>query len=95
MQLSNRPQHEQQRRHDRGIPGRADARQRRCNKPTSAWRPFLPVRASASVSPAIVLSPSGVVEFTVCQQSGIGRDHRAAKLQHQTAVEIELENLVV
>ena len=39
--------------------------------------------------------PECVVEFTVCQQSGIGRDHGAAKLQHQTAVEIELENLVV
>ena len=39
--------------------------------------------------------PECVVEFAVRQQSGIGRDHGAAKLQHQTAVEIELENLVV
>src|SRR5450759_715743 len=28
-----------------------------------------------------------VVEFAVCQQSGIGRDHGAAKLQHQAPVE--------
>jgi hypothetical protein len=41
------------------------------------------------------IQPECVVEFAVCQQSGIGRDHGAAKLQHQTAVEIELENLVV
>src|SRR5262249_2217694 len=27
------------------------------SKPTSAWRPFLPVRASASISPAITLNP--------------------------------------
>jgi hypothetical protein len=39
--------------------------------------------------------PECVVEFAVCQQSGIGRDHGAAKLQHQTAVEIELESPVV
>ena len=39
--------------------------------------------------------PECVVEFAICQQSGIGRDHGAAKLQHQTAVEIELENIVV
>jgi len=36
-----------------------------------------------------------VVEFAVCQQSSIGGDHGAAKLQHQAAVEIELENLVL
>jgi hypothetical protein len=36
-----------------------------------------------------------VVEFAVCQQSGTGRDHGAAKLQHQAAVEIELESPIV
>jgi hypothetical protein len=36
--------------------------------------------------------PECVVEFAVCQQPRIGRDHGAAELQHQTAVEIELEN---
>ena len=36
-----------------------------------------------------------VVELAVCEQSRIGRDHGAAKLQHQSAVEIELENLIV
>ena len=36
--------------------------------------------------------PECVIEFAVCQQSGIGRDQGAAKLQHQTAVKIELEN---
>jgi hypothetical protein len=30
-----------------------------------------------------------VVEFAVCQQSRIGRDHGAAKLEHQAAVKIE------
>jgi hypothetical protein len=50
------------------------------------------VRASASVSPAI---GECVVELAVCEQSRIGRDHGAAKLQHQSAVEIELENLIV
>jgi hypothetical protein len=36
-----------------------------------------------------------VVELAVCEQSRVGRDHGAAKLQHQSAVEIELENLIV
>ena len=36
-----------------------------------------------------------VVEFAMCQQSGIGRDHGAAKLQHQAAVEIERESPLV
>jgi len=36
-----------------------------------------------------------VVEFAIGQQSGIGGDHRAAKLQHQPAVEIKLEGPVV
>ena len=31
------------------------------SKPTNAWRPFLPVRASASISPAIALQPKRVV----------------------------------
>ena len=33
--------------------------------------------------------PERVIEFAVRQQSRIGRDHGAAKLQHQAAVEIE------
>ena len=36
-----------------------------------------------------------VVEFAIGEQSGIGGDHRAAKLQHQPAVEIEPESLVI
>jgi hypothetical protein len=36
--------------------------------------------------------PKRVVEFAVRQQSRIGRDHAAAKLHHQAAVEIELES---
>ena len=39
--------------------------------------------------------PECVIEFAVCEQSRIGRDHGAAKLQHQSAVEIEPENLVI
>jgi len=38
--------------------------------------------------------PERVVEFAVRQQSRIGRDHGAAKLQHQGSVEIELETPV-
>jgi hypothetical protein len=34
-------------------------------------------------------------EFAVCQQSRIGREHGAAKLEYQAVVEIELENPVV
>ncbi len=33
--------------------------------------------------------PQRVVQLAIRQQSGIGRDHSAAKSQHQTAVEIE------
>jgi len=36
-----------------------------------------------------------VVELAVCQQSGIGCDYGPAKLEHQPAVEIELEDSVV
>ena len=36
-----------------------------------------------------------VVELAVCEQSRVGRDHGAAKLQHQSAIEIEFENLMV
>ena len=32
-----------------------------------------------------------VVEFAVGEQAGIGGDHRSAKLEHQSAVEIEPE----
>ena len=39
--------------------------------------------------------PECVVEFAVRQQSCIGRDHGPTKLQHQPAVETELESLVV
>jgi hypothetical protein len=34
-----------------------------------------------------------IVEFPVSKQSGVGGDDRAAKLEHQSAVEIEPENL--
>ena len=34
-----------------------------------------------------------VVEFPIGEQSGVGGDHRSAKLEHQPAVEIESENL--
>jgi hypothetical protein len=44
---------------------------------TRAYRPFLPVRASASISPAGVVRPSA---------SSISR---SAKLEHQPAVEIQ------
>ena len=36
-----------------------------------------------------------VVEFPVREQAGVGGDHRSAKLEHQPAVEIEPENLVI
>jgi hypothetical protein len=36
-----------------------------------------------------------VVEFPVRQQSGVGSDNRAVKLEHQAAVKIEPENLAV
>jgi hypothetical protein len=39
--------------------------------------------------------PKCVVEFAIGQQSGIGGHHRAAKLPHHPAVEIELESLVL
>src|SRR5262249_30116894 len=34
-----------------------------------------------------------VVEFAIGQQSGIGRHHRAAKLKHQTAIEIQPKSI--
>ena len=34
-----------------------------------------------------------VVEFAINEQSGVGRDDRAAKLEHQPAVEIQSKNL--
>ena len=34
-----------------------------------------------------------VVEFAVCQQSRVGRDHGPTKLEHQAAVEIEPNNI--
>jgi|SRR5579871_1700801 len=36
----------------------------------------------------------GVVEFTIGQQARIGGEGRAAKLEHQSAVEIESENAI-
>ena len=39
--------------------------------------------------------PKCVVEFAIGQQSGIGGHRRAAKLQHDPAVEIELESLIL
>jgi hypothetical protein len=34
-----------------------------------------------------------IVEFAVCQQSRVGRDHGPTKLEHQAAVEIEPNNI--
>jgi hypothetical protein len=48
---------------------------------TSAWRPFLPVRTSASVSPANSGQPERVVEYAVTQQS--------REIAPSAAVEIE------
>jgi hypothetical protein len=36
----------------------------------------------------------GVVEFTIGQQASIGRDDRTAKLERQSAVEIEPERAI-
>jgi hypothetical protein len=36
-----------------------------------------------------------IVEFPVGKQSGVGGDDRTAKLEHQTAVEIEPENSII
>jgi len=35
-----------------------------------------------------------VIEFPVGKQSGVGGDNRTTKLEHQTAVKIEPENLI-
>jgi hypothetical protein len=37
--------------------------------------------------------PKCVIEFAVRQQSRIGRDHGAAKLEHQATVKIEPKNV--
>jgi hypothetical protein len=36
-----------------------------------------------------------VIEFAICEQSGIRSDHRSTKLERQFAVEIEPENFAV
>jgi hypothetical protein len=54
------------------------------------------VLAGASVSEQLTRhrgQTECVVEFAVCQQSCIGRDHGAAKLEHQAPVEIEPGNV--
>lgn len=35
-----------------------------------------------------------VIEFAICEQSGIRSDHRSTKLERQFAVEIEPENAI-
>jgi hypothetical protein len=59
--------------------------------PTRACRPFLPVRASASLSPAVSERPRAFVKLAIGKQPSIGGDDQTAKLEHQPAVEIEPE----
>ena len=61
--------------------------------PTSAWRPFLPLRASASIIGKHVACQHGqskpVIKFAIGEQSSVGGDGATAKLQRQAAVKIE------
>jgi hypothetical protein len=41
-----------------------------------------------------IAEAEGIVEFAIGQQSSIGSDSRPSELKRQSAVEIELENLV-
>jgi hypothetical protein len=55
------------------------------------------VPARAHISERTARHPAeaeGVVEFAIGQQASIGRDNRTAKLERQTAVEIEPENAI-
>jgi hypothetical protein len=36
-----------------------------------------------------------VVQFPVCEQACVGGNHRSAKLEHQSAVEIEPESAII
>src|SRR3984893_16809755 len=56
------------------------------------------VLARASIGEGIACNhrqAEHVIEFAIGQQSGIRGHHRAAKLEHQAAVEIEPENPIV
>ena len=55
---------------------------------------FLSCGADLTITPifARALAP---VEFAIREQTGIGRDDGSTKLKHQSAVEIESENLAV
>jgi hypothetical protein len=55
------------------------------------------VPAGAGVSECVAChhaQAQGVVEFTMSQQARIGRDNRTAKLERQSAVEIEPEGTI-
>jgi hypothetical protein len=52
-----------------------------------------PVLAGAGISEHLTGQcgqPKHVVKLAIGEQSGIGRDHGATKLQHQTGIKIEL-----
>ena len=56
------------------------------------------VLASSSIRerfPAHRTEAECVVEFTICKQPGVGRHDRTAKLERQTAVEIEPDSPIV
>jgi hypothetical protein len=55
---------------------------------------FLSCGADSTITPIFAggLAP---VEFAIREQTGIGRDDGSTKLKHQSAVEIESENLAV
>jgi hypothetical protein len=55
---------------------------------------FLSCGADSAITPIFAggLAP---VEFAIREQTGIGRDDGSTKLKHQSAVEIESENLAV
>jgi MFS superfamily sulfate permease-like transporter len=55
---------------------------------------FLSCGADSTITPIFAggLAP---IEFAIREQTGIGRDDGSTKLKHQSAVEIESENLAV
>ena len=58
------------------------------SNPTNAWRPFGELLARRRAE------AEGIVEFAIGQQARIGSDDGAAKLERQSAVEIEPENAI-
>jgi hypothetical protein len=62
------------------------------SKPTRAW-----CLAGAGVSEHLArhhCQAERVIEFVICEQSGIRSDHRSTKMERQFAVEIEPENAI-